>query len=126
MSSFEETVAWLTNLYGGTDDYCSHDGTVTLYDRNRTGLRIAVFPPDMGHPRLAGMVCAETNKTFDKWTSVYYTRPYPQSEADRDQMLADLKVLCTKEHIRRANLFMTFDSPPEDTGKKPPYKNRKH
>ena len=117
-------VYWLEG--NGYKGFLSSEYAFYLHDKDRSGLRIAVFGEDYPHSKLRGSIAAEMNRTFDKWSKVYYLRPIPQTEEEREQMLLDLVEIRSEYHMERACQFMTFDFVESKKDDSPKYKNQSH
>lgn len=99
--SIEEVIEFLNSL-GYIGKYDEIDGCYIISTKK---IRIGIFPENYRIPKLAGHVAAESQKTFDKWATVYYCVKFPSGKRARKRMERSLEEICAPEHIERSNTF---------------------
>jgi hypothetical protein len=112
----EDIIEWLGDK-GFEGNY--EDNIYVIFDKDRTGLHIGIFPENYRDKNLAGTIAAETHKTFYNWTHGYLIREYPQTEREMIVLLQDLDIICKKEHVERAEHYESFDRNPKSLNYKP-------
>jgi hypothetical protein len=103
----EKTAEWLKEHFVFNEEIKDSIGNIVLQNKDII-IGLFIDSIDQWYKKCNDKVCAEAQKSFNKWSQVYYVHTYPNNKKSKEQMIKDLNLILSPEHIERSNGYKKF------------------